>query len=200
MASSKTDWNSDLVSALIEQMHENEILWNTGSLMYKNKNAQEAAWLRISTNIGLEGRPLCAQAKWRDFRDTYRKKLKAIAPKSGDAGGSKKVRWPWMRAMEYSKAFFNIEVPTVSNFRRIGLDHDTDEADGEEETLENIINSTVDPSQLDFVNVSYVDMSVGSNDSLFDQEEESTNLASSSKENGVKSRGESSFQRQTFSQ
>ena len=78
--------------------------------MYKNKKAQEAAWLKISSNIGLEGRPLCAPAKWRNLRDTYRKKLKAIAPKSVDAGGSKKIRWPWMRAMEFSKAFFNIYI------------------------------------------------------------------------------------------
>eukprot|EP00795_Rhopilema_esculentum_P002202 gene2202-17798_t len=33
MASSKTNWNSDLVGALIEQVHENEIVWNTGSPM-----------------------------------------------------------------------------------------------------------------------------------------------------------------------
>ena len=41
-------------------------------------------------------------------------------------------------------------------------------------------------------------MTIWSNDSLFDQEEESTNLGSSCKENGVKSRGESSFTATNF--
>ena len=93
-AISKIDWNNDLVGALIEQVHENEVVWNTASKMYKNKNTQEAAWLKISSNIGLEGRPSCARTKWRDLRDTYRKKLKAMSPKSGDAGGKRKSTWP----------------------------------------------------------------------------------------------------------
>ncbi len=83
-----------------------------------NKNVQEAAWLRIAESIGLTKRPDFVRTKWRDLRDTYRKKLKFEAPKSGDAGGSKKNKWPWMKAMEFTKGFFNLEVPTTSNFQR----------------------------------------------------------------------------------
>ena len=109
-AVTKIDWNIDLVGALIEQVHENETVWNTASRLYKNKNSQEAAWLRISSNIGLEGRPSCARAKWRDLRDTFRKKLKVMSPKPGDAGRKKKRTWPWMKTTEFTKTFFNIEV------------------------------------------------------------------------------------------
>ena len=91
----KIDWNNDLAEALIQAVRENEIIWNTSHSLYKNKTAKEAAWLRISSSIGLQGNPSYAKAKWRDLRDTYRKKLRALKPKSGDAGGNRKgCIWP----------------------------------------------------------------------------------------------------------
>ena len=89
MAACKIDWNNGLVEALIGNVRDNEVVWNTSSPQYKNKNTQEAAWVKISNEIGLEGRPLVAKNKLRDLKDTYRKKLKV--PKSGDAGGPRKI-------------------------------------------------------------------------------------------------------------
>ena len=89
MAASRIDWNNELVVALIGYVRNNEVVWNSSSPQYTNKNTQEAAWVRISNEIGLEGRPLVAKNKWRDLKDTYRKKLKV--PKSGDAGGPRKI-------------------------------------------------------------------------------------------------------------
>ena len=94
-----------------------------------------------------------------------------------------------MKAMEFTKRFFNIEVPTISNFQEGGLEFDLDEVDDEEETPP---ISTFDTSQLDFGSAPYIDISLESNESLFSQSEENTILANSSKENRVKSRGESS--------
>ena len=94
-----------------------------------------------------------------------------------------------MKAMEFTKRFFNIEVPTISNFQEGGLEFDLDEVDDEEETPP---ISTIDTSQLDFGSAPYVAMTVESSESLFSQAEMNTILANSSKENRVKSRGESS--------
>ena len=110
-------WDNDLVGALIEEVYLNEVVWNIASPLYKNKNAQEAAWEKISANIGLEGHPICVQKKWRDLRDTYRKKVKAMSPKSGHAGGAKKSSWPWMKTMELSKRLLNIHVATFSDLK-----------------------------------------------------------------------------------
>jgi len=163
-------WDNDLVGALIEEVHLNEVVWNIASPLYKNKNAQEAAWEKISANIGLEGRPLCVRTKWRDLRDTYRKKLKAMSPKSGHAGGAKKLSWPWMKAMEFSKRLFNIHVATFSNFEECRSNEI-----GEEETQ---MNSTVDATELGFSMEPYIDNSLESIDYDVDQEEENVPVLS----------------------
>ena len=111
-ANIKIIWNNDLVGALIEEVRANEVIWNISNPFYKNRTTQETTWEKIAINLGLEGRPICVRTKWRDLRDTYRKKLKNMKPKSGDAGGAKKCTWPWMRAMEFAKRLFNIDVPT----------------------------------------------------------------------------------------
>ena len=160
----KIDWNNDLVGALIDSVHEHEVVWNTSKASYKNKNVQEAAWQRIAESIGLAGRPNFVKIKWRDLRDTYRKKLKSETPKSGDAGGTKKNRWPWMKAMEFTKNFFNLDVPTTSNFqnvddsdrpRRAQQEGDLDEEYGPEDEA---VESVTDPSALDFQSQGYPDL------------------------------------------
>ena len=55
------------------------------------------------------------KGKWRDLRDTYRKKLKSDCGRSGDADGFKKISWPWMQAMEFSKQG-QVTHGTTSNF------------------------------------------------------------------------------------
>ena len=150
---SKIDWNNDLVGVLIDSVHENEVVWNTSKASYKNKNVQEAAWQRIAESIGLAGKPNCVKIKWRDLRDTYRKKLKSETPKSGDAGGTKKNRWPWMKAMEFTKNFFNLDVPTTSNFQSVGDTPRRGQQEGnidEEYGQEDEVESVTDPSALDF--------------------------------------------------
>ena len=157
-------WGNDLVGALIEEGHLNEVVWNIASPLYKNKNAQEAAWEKISANSGLEGRPLCVRTKWRDLRDTYQKTLTAISPKSGHAGGTKKSSWPWMKATDFSKRLFNIHVATFSNFKECSSNES-----GEEEMQ---MNSTVDTTELGFSMEPYSDNSLESIDYDVDQEED----------------------------
>ena len=59
-----------------------------------------------------------SKGKWRNLRDTYRKKLKADCGKSGDAGGFKRMSWPWMQAMEFTKTVLQMNHAIVSNFAR----------------------------------------------------------------------------------
>ena len=116
MADIKIEWSTELVDNLIENVRINEVVWDISNSKYKSKNAQETAWLNIARECGLEGRPACVKAKWRDLRDTYRKKLKLLLPKSGDAGGARKVSWQWMQKMSFLKGFSFVETPTTSNF------------------------------------------------------------------------------------
>ncbi len=113
------DWTPELVEMLIESVRSNKVLWDTSSSNYKNKTAQEAAWMQIAENCGREGKALSVKSKWRDLKDTYRKKLKLLAPKSGDAGGAKKNSWPWMQQMSFMGKYSIVETPTASNFSMI---------------------------------------------------------------------------------
>ena len=115
----KVEWTPELVEMLIESVRSNEVVWDTSSTSYKNKNAQESAWTRIADDCGLDGKASYAKAKWRDLKDTYRKKLKSLTPKSGDAGGAKKNSWQWMNQMSFLKKFSVVETPTTSNFSTI---------------------------------------------------------------------------------
>ncbi len=119
MADIKTEWSTELVDNLIENVRANEVVWDISNSMYKNRNAQETAWQNIARECGLEGRPACVKSKWRDLRDTYKKKLKLLLPKSGDAGGVRKVNWQWLQKMSFLKGFSYIETPTTSNFTTI---------------------------------------------------------------------------------
>eukprot|EP00795_Rhopilema_esculentum_P008009 gene8009-13917_t len=67
MASSKTDWNSDLVGALIEQVHENEIVWNTGSPMKAiiRSNVVEV-WIEIGKRSSFGNRRSDAKSEIRN--------------------------------------------------------------------------------------------------------------------------------------
>ena len=69
----KIGWTLELVETLIESVCSNNFVWDISSASYKNKNAQESAWMQIASDCGLEGKALCAKAKWRDLKDTYRK-------------------------------------------------------------------------------------------------------------------------------
>ena len=111
----KIDWSNELVKALIDAVQNKEDVWNKSHALYRSNNAQESAWVEISKSIGLEGRPTCVKGKWRDLRDTYRKKLKTDCGRSGDAGGVKKISRPWMQAMEFSKQG-QMSHGTASNF------------------------------------------------------------------------------------
>ena len=87
--------------------------------VYKNKNAQESAWTRIADDCGLEGKASYTKAKCCDLKDTYRKKLTSLTPKSGDTGDAKKNCWQWMNQMSFLKKFSVEETPTTSNFSTI---------------------------------------------------------------------------------
>lgn len=52
----------------------NAFVWDNSNPYYKKKNAQENAGLNIARECGLEGKPQCVKAKWRDLQDTYRSK------------------------------------------------------------------------------------------------------------------------------
>lgn len=84
------EWNNDLIRALIECVHANEVVWNTRSPSFKNKN--ESAWLWIVE--WRAGWPQSVKHKWRDMRNAYRRRLKLKTLKSGDAGRIEKNRWP----------------------------------------------------------------------------------------------------------
>ena len=43
-ASERIAWDNDLVGALMEEVHLNEVVWYIASPLYKNKNGQVAAW------------------------------------------------------------------------------------------------------------------------------------------------------------
>ena len=167
---SKIDWNNDLVGVLIDSVHENEVVWNRSKASYKNKNVQEAAWQRIAESIGLAGKPNFVKIKWRDLSDTYRKKLKSETPKSGDAGGTKKNRWPWMKATEFTKNFFNLDVPTTSNFQIVGDTPRRGQQEGnideQEYGQEDEVESVTDPSALDFQSQGYPDLERDAEDFL----------------------------------
>ncbi|XP_046851058.1 uncharacterized protein LOC124444477 [Xenia sp. Carnegie-2017] len=136
-ATGKIEWTPELVEALIENVSSNKVVWDTSNANYKNKNVQESAWLKIASECGLEGKASSIKAKWRDLKDTYRKKLKLLIPKSGDSGGTKKATWQWMSQMSFMKKFSIVETPTSSNFltineeesRRMGLLSNDTEAD-----------------------------------------------------------------------
>ena len=97
----KVEWTPELVEMLIESVRSNEVVWNTSSASYKNKNTQESAWTRIADDCGLEGKASYTKTKCCDLKDTYRKKLKSLTPKSGDAGVAKKNSWQWMNQMSF---------------------------------------------------------------------------------------------------
>ena len=48
-------WDDDLVGALIEEVHLNEVVWNIASPLYKNKNTQEAAWEKYQPTLDWRG-------------------------------------------------------------------------------------------------------------------------------------------------
>ena len=61
----KVEWTPELVETLIESVRSKNVVWDTSSTSYKNKNAQESAWMQIASDCGLEGKALCAKAKRR---------------------------------------------------------------------------------------------------------------------------------------
>ena len=116
MADVKVEWSTELVETLIENVRLNQVVWDLSHPSYKSKNAQEAAWIEIARECGLQERPCSVKAKWRDLRDTFRTKMKLLTPKSGDSGGVRKVNWQWMRPMSFLKGSSPVETPTTSNF------------------------------------------------------------------------------------
>eukprot|EP00795_Rhopilema_esculentum_P008399 gene8399-14377_t len=122
----KIDWSNELVEKLIDVVQNKEVVWKKFHTPYRNKNAQEWAWMETAKSLGLEGRPTCVREKWRDLRDTYRKKLKADCGKSGDAGGLKRMSWPWMQAMDSAE---RCEDLTTINCFQIGQDWESEAGD-----------------------------------------------------------------------
>ena len=62
------------METLIENVHLNQVVWDLSHPSYKSKNAQGAAWIEIAPECDLQVRPCSVKAKWRDLRDTLRKK------------------------------------------------------------------------------------------------------------------------------
>eukprot|EP00795_Rhopilema_esculentum_P008360 gene8360-14330_t len=60
----KIDWSNKSVVALIVAVQNKKVVWNHFYPIYRNKNAQEWAWVEIAKSL------TCVQEKWRDLRDT----------------------------------------------------------------------------------------------------------------------------------
>ena len=112
----KVKWTPEIVEFLIESVRSQKVVWDSRFNSYKSKNALESAWVQIAIDCGLEGKASLVKAKWHDLKDTYRKRLKILTPKCGDAGGAKKVCWQWMDKMSFLRKFCVVETQTTSNF------------------------------------------------------------------------------------
>ena len=139
----KVEWTPELVEILIESVRSHKVVWDSSSSSYKNKNALESAWIQIALDCGLEGKASYAKAKWRDLKDTYRKKLKLLTPKSGDTGGAKKVCWQWMSQMSFMRKVSIVETPTTSNFLTVE-DEESNQTGELPSTCDNDISSKLD--------------------------------------------------------
>ena len=116
----KVEWTPEIVEFLIESVRSQKVVWDSRCNSYKSKNVLKSAWVQIAIDCGLEGKASHVKAKWHDLKDTYRKKLKMLTPKCGDAGGAKKVKtrrghnrakvcWQWTDKMSFLRKFCVVE-------------------------------------------------------------------------------------------
>ena len=102
----KVEWTPEIMELieiveLIESVRSQKVVWDSSCNGYKSKNALGSAWVQIAIDCGLEGKASHVKAKWRDLKDTYRKKLKMLTPKSGNARGAESLL-----AMDGQNEFF----------------------------------------------------------------------------------------------
>ena len=101
---------------LIASVRSQKVVWDSSCNGHKSKNSLDSAWVQIAIDCGLEGNASHVKAKWRDLKDTYRRKFKMLTPKSGDARGAKKVCWQWINKMSFmrSSALWKLQQPPTS--------------------------------------------------------------------------------------
>ncbi|XP_017482457.1 PREDICTED: uncharacterized protein LOC108371412 [Rhagoletis zephyria] len=102
------------VEKLIENVHNNPILYDVTHAEYKNIRKKDKIWENIGVELKESGENI--KKRWKNLRDTYGRYIRATKGRTGQAANSKK--WVWAEHMTAFRPYLAF-APTSSNISDI---------------------------------------------------------------------------------
>ncbi|CAG2222750.1 unnamed protein product [Mytilus edulis] len=129
MASKKTQPGFDR-EKLIHLVRDTECLWDPSTKEYMDSDITQSEWQRISEEMGISGAD--CKAKFKNLKDTYRRKKKDEKDIKSGSKGSNSKKWPFYEFL----AFLDPVVVPVDSCTN--LENSTSEEEGNELEVENV--------------------------------------------------------------